>query len=155
MAKFKKHGCASTGEETPEYRSWCHMRERCNNPNHHAYAQYGGRGLQVDASWDSFSQFLADMGPRPSIQHTLDRIDNSAGYHKDNCRWATRTEQAANRCSSKAICYQGRVFPTVTALANHLDMPRQILYYRINKNWPEESLGLPINATGTRPVFHG
>src|SRR5690242_4448946 len=65
--------------ESVEYTAWCRMKARCYNRNSKDYPEYGGRGIQVDNAWlHSFEQFLADMGPRPSSQHSVDRIDNSA-----------------------------------------------------------------------------
>jgi hypothetical protein len=72
------------------------MRARCRDLNHPRYAGWGGRGISVDPRWDSFPQFLADMGPRPEGT-SLDRIDNNSGYSAANCRWATPFEQAANK----------------------------------------------------------
>lgn len=74
------------------------MRQRCLNPNHEHYADYGGRGIGICQPWlDSFAAFLADMGPRPSPRHSIDRKDNEKGYSPDNCRWATPDVQARNR----------------------------------------------------------
>lgn len=85
---------------TPEYRSWRKMKERCCDPNNKDYKDYGDRGITVCDAWvNDFKQFYTDMGPKPEIEGefiTLDRIDNSKGYSKDNCRWATQKEQSRN-----------------------------------------------------------
>lgn len=79
-----------------EYSSWHHLRDRCFNPSNPAYKDYGARGITVDSSWDTFERFFADMGPKPSPKHSIDRINNDMGYRKDNCRWATPSEQFYN-----------------------------------------------------------
>ena len=73
------------------------MKVRCDNPNATGYANYGGRGIKVCDRWrTSFAAFLADMGPKPSPKHSIDRIDNDRGYERGNCRWATPKEQRRN-----------------------------------------------------------
>lgn len=79
------------------YRTWMHMRARCNNPNASGYKYYGGRGIQVCDWWDNFANFLHDVGLPPSLKHSIDRINNDGDYYPGNVRWATTAEQAANK----------------------------------------------------------
>lgn len=89
--------------KSPEYRSWSSMIARCENPKYHHYHRYGGRGITICDRWrDSFESFLADMGPRPSLSHSIDRYpDNDGNYEPGNCRWATPAEQRHNRSDSR------------------------------------------------------
>jgi hypothetical protein len=81
-----------------EYRIWTLMKNRCLNHRAHNYSYYGGRGITVSAEWvNDFGAFMRDMGPRPSPGHSIDRRDNSLGYSRSNCRWATHKEQSINR----------------------------------------------------------
>lgn len=89
------HGHAQKAGRSPTYNTWLGMRERCYNPHNVRYALYGARGIRVCTAWQTFSNFLADMGEKP-VGYTLDRINPDEDYFPENCRWATYTEQNLN-----------------------------------------------------------
>lgn len=94
------HGASSSGPgggKTPEYGAWSNALYRCRDRTNKYFPDYGARGISVCSRWDSFENFLVDMGERPSPAHSLDRINNHGNYEPGNCRWATQDIQHANR----------------------------------------------------------
>lgn len=112
---------------TKAYTVWQSMKKRCLNPQHPAYHNYGGRGIDICPEWLDFSKFLEDMG-QPEQGMQLDRINNDLGYNPDNCRWASRREQANNRRTN--VVTDGVTLAQAAELSGH---SIQVLHYRIHK----------------------
>lgn len=114
--------------DTPEWRAWKSMLERCLNDNHPSWGHYGGRGIKVCKRWLTFENFYADMGPRPDGL-TLDRLDNSRGYTPANCRWATWEEQQNNRRSNVYLTLDGETL-TMKQWATHFGVKYSVVKER-------------------------
>lgn len=129
--KCAKHGAAVGRATTPEYRAWRSMLDRCFNANNSNYVLYGGRGITVCGEWlTDFSRFFADVGKRPSRQHSLDRIDNDLGYTPENVRWALPAEQTRNQRNTKRYMFEGR-WLTLGEIAEQVSVSRELLYARV------------------------
>ena len=133
MAGRTKHGGYLGGVESAEHYTWRTMRDRCIKPQHAAYKYYGAKGISICPTWENYKTFLSDMGPRPSAEHSLDRIDNTKGYSKDNCRWATRSEQQKNKSTTKWYS-NGQFTGTLVECAEYLGISKELAFYRW-KNW--------------------
>jgi hypothetical protein len=101
------HGAKVGGKVTPAYRTWQMMKNRCGNRNSSDHKYYGAKGISYDPRWDRYENFLSDMG-HPPKGLTLERIDGAKGYSKDNCKWASRLEQARNRDYCLSLAFEGR-----------------------------------------------
>jgi len=120
----------------PDYNIWKLMRERCRNPKLRCYKNYGGRGIRVCRRWVLFSNFIADMGPRPTPHHTIDRIDVNGHYEPGNCRWATPREQNRNRRCNTVLTLNGES-KCLQEWADDLGISSSTLVNRL-ADWPLE-----------------
>jgi|HubBroStandDraft_2_1064218.scaffolds.fasta_scaffold14078_1 hypothetical protein len=123
------HGQAYRGKRTSAYRAWDGMRDRCMNPNHPYFHRYGGRGIDICPRWHWFENFLKDMG-EPAPGRSLERRNNDKGYSKNNCYWATRTEQTRNR--SNTIRIKGK---TIGEWSEVTGLPYRVIWQRHKDGW--------------------
>jgi hypothetical protein len=138
----KRHGLHASRT----YKAWLSMRQRCCNPNNPAYPNYGGRGITIAPAWDTFDQFLADMGEVPEGM-TLERKDNDKGYGPDNCVWADRATQARNTRKCRQISHNGQT-KTLGEWADEHGLNRATLAQRLDTGWPIE------RALATSPLAY-
>ncbi len=143
--RFTTHGHLKGGVVSTTYQSWLSMIQRCTNLNNKAYKYYGGRGITVCKRWLEFENFLQDMGEPPTNKHQIDRINNDGNYCKENCRWATRTEQQRNTRRSHMISFCGKT-QCLVAWAEELNINYSTLSSRIF------ILGWSVEKAFTTPV---
>lgn len=125
------------GYGTPEYRAWAQLLSRCNDSNNPRYSDYGGRGITVCERWSRFEHFLADMGNRPTVKHSIDRINNNGNYCPENCQWSTRSEQANNKRTNRILCIDG-VARTLSQWAVVSGINRPCIHARLTLGWTEK-----------------
>ena len=133
------------GRVSRERAAWESMLDRCTNPRNRNWNGYGGRGITVCERWLVFASFFEDMGPRPSPQHSLDRIDNDGHYAPGNCRWASPKQQANNRRDTQWLEHNGKRMP-ITQWAEALGFKEyKTLVRRLDKGWSvERALQTPV-----------
>ncbi len=131
--------------------SWWAMWLRCSQTKEKSYKHYGGRGISVLPDWLSFEDFLADMGPRPDGMF-LERIDNNGHYCPQNCRWATRKEQANNKRNTVWLTHNGKK-QTISQWSDEFGISRITIWKRINNlHWPvSKAIETPRNAANNLP----
>jgi hypothetical protein len=123
----------------PLWSIWKGIKQRCYSKGNRAYKNYGGRGIKMCDRWKkSFEAFCEDMGPRPE-GYAIERIDNDGDYEPGNCRWATQKEQCRNKRTNRLVEYNGKLLP-VSLVAELVGISPYVIYYRLNRNWPEDKL---------------
>lgn len=145
------HGLTKPGNHHPLYAIWDGMKRRCHGSNPHY--RYGGRGIYVCDRWrygegekTGFECFLADMGDRPSQEHSIDRIDYNGHYSPENCRWATATEQQRNRSTNRMVRFRGRGM-TLTEAIGLSGLTEQAVWARLHRGWSiDDALTIPKGA---------
>lgn len=137
------------------YNTWQHILNRCRNKRAKAYKNYGGRGIVVCDRWLVFVNFYADMGDPPTATHSIERVNNDKGYSPDNCKWATRDEQANNTRRSRKVTLNGRT-QTVVQWERELNIPRNRIYNRLRRGLSDaDSLSLSLFAYGPQNPLKG
>ena len=141
-----KHGLATRQNRSPVYSAWCGMRQRCNDKNSTFYSDYGGRGITICDRWENFTAFIEDMGERPSGT-SIDRIDNNGNYDPNNCRWATKFEQANNCRNSTVIEYKGKTL-TIAQWGREKGIRAGTLHARTKAGWTDtRTIGTPLRGS--------
>lgn len=144
------HGLSRKHPE--EYMVWKGIKSRCFNKGTRAYQFYGARGITMSKEWaTSFGQFFADMGPRPSPIHSVERKDNDGSYTKENCAWSTRVDQANNRRNNRVVSIWGDEMSLAEAVRRHaepLGIRYQTVLARLKRGMdPEKALTLVGRAS--------
>lgn len=137
------HGMSNT----PEYDSWEHIVQRCANPKNDCFKNYGARGITICNEWlNDFMAFYNHIGPKPSKNHSVDRIDNNSGYKPGNVRWATPREQSNNSRNNRKITIRGWTL-TVAQWARFAGIKQATLWYRLRAGWHcERAIFSPIKV---------
>ena len=146
QARENKRTHGLTG--SPEWMSWTSMKSRCLNQNAQGYENYGGRGITVCDRWrDSFEAFYEDMGPRPSLGHSIERNDTNGHYEPRNCRWATSLEQGANKRNNQIVELRGEKM-TLAEACRQSPLSRNSIIDRLDRGMSvEDALFAPIDTS--------
>ncbi len=137
------HGATAGYQKHTLYETWVKMRSRCRNPADKGYDYYGARGITICDRWfASFLAFVEDMGPKPTILHSIDRIDNDGGYEPGNCRWADKTAQARNTRKNRIITVRGEEV-VLAELAERAGLSESGVRARVRRGWHPDDIDLP------------
>ncbi len=133
--------------KTPEYIAWIQMKARCHDTRNRLYCEYGARGISVCSRWlESFNNFYLDVGLRPSLSHSIERLDNSSGYGPGNCVWADKQQQANNRRTNTLVTLDG-ISDTVANWARKIGIKASTICSRLDRGWSDK-------ATLTKPLYY-
>lgn len=121
-----------------EYAIWANMKDRCANPRHRVFKDYGGRGITFCDQWKSFKNFYQDMGPRPPGRYTLERKNNNGNYGPDNCIWATYIQQERNKRTTRRVTLNGTTL-SMAEWVERLKSNRNVVDARLRKGWSERA----------------
>ena len=145
------HPAKGQSGKHPLFNIWKAMIQRCENPNHTWYSRYGGRGIRICDEWRAdFEAFARHMGERPSLEHTVDRVDPDGNYEPGNCRWLTISEQQNNRANTIHFEWQGRTW-TIKEACAATGIEHATMAYRYNNGWsPDEMMAIPSMCTANK-----
>jgi hypothetical protein len=141
------HGHGSSRD--PTYSKYQAMRQRCENPKHIAYVNYGGRGIKVCERWAKFENFLTDMGVCPGENYTIEKIDNSKDYSPDNCKWLLKSEQNRNTRRTISVELDGVRYQTLKDACEGVGIDYHTVRVRVfTYKWSvERALTTPIDKS--------
>lgn len=135
VLKHQNHRTTHGMSDSSEYKIWSGIKDRCLNVENKDYEKYGGRGISICDRWrNSFECFIADMGNRPTKQHSIDRKDNNKGYGPVNCHWATEKEQQRNRRSNRILTLDGES-KCISEWAEEYGISAQRIGQRLKSGW--------------------
>ena len=158
-ARFTTHGATAgskQGSDVPkEYRTYIAMRRRCTDEKSKDYPFYGGKGVKVCDRWSTYEKFLADMGPAPDENSTLERLDSDGEYGPSNCVWADRKAQANNTNRNRMIDMNGKT-QSMALWCDELGLNYYGVRTRIQKGWdPVRALTTPLLRVKRKGILNG
>jgi len=148
------HG-ESKGGQSPEYRILAGIIKRCTNKKDRNYPRYGGRGISVHPAFSDHGgciAFIAEVGRRPTKQHSIDRIDNNGNYEPGNIKWSNSTQQALNRRNNRLVTYNGETL-ACSQWSARLGGNSGLVHHRIYRGWtPEQAVSTPVGGKRKKEV---
>lgn len=137
------HSCVDGKKSSLTYNSWHSMRTRCINKQNKDYHKWGGKGIKICERWNSFTNFLEDMGERPGIEYSLDRIDSNKDYSPENCKWSSIKEQNRNRSGLRLITIN-EITKCIGEWSEISGVHCATITGRLNRNWkPHDAVFTP------------
>lgn len=150
---MRKHGYADPSNQHPIYRAWIELRRRCTKRDRHEFKYYGARGITFDSRWDSFENFLADMGPTWKRGLSLGRRDNGGNYCAKNCEWQNRKAQMRNTRQNRIIELNG-VRKSIVEWSEEIGIRQQTISLRLFYGWNDrDAITVPLNPSFRNITF--